>query len=173
MILALNTVNNFTQFLSLLIIFVFVLAITYFTTKFIANYQKGKLNDSNIKVLEGARITQKQFIQIVQIGKKYYALGISKDNMTVICEIPKDDLKFCENDNANIKFADIFSKISKKDLNDKDSLVEDNSIEDNSVNSSKESEAEVKSCDEDKDKEKDKEKDKDDIKNKRQRGKKC
>lgn len=40
MLLAVDNVKSISQLLTLLVIFAFVLAITYFTTKYVANYQK-------------------------------------------------------------------------------------------------------------------------------------
>lgn len=42
MILLSSALGSFIQLLGVLIIFLFVLAITYFTTKWIGNYQKTK-----------------------------------------------------------------------------------------------------------------------------------
>ena len=71
-----NTLDNFVRFFSLLLIFVFVLAVTYFTTRYIANYQKGKLSNSNITVLEASQIAPGKYIQIVKIGNRYFALAV-------------------------------------------------------------------------------------------------
>lgn len=140
MYLALDSVNNISQVLSLLVIFAFVLAITYFTTKYIANYQKGKMSESNIKMLEGARITQKQFIQIVKIGEKYFALAVSKDNVNVICEIPENELKFDQDESVKMSFSDIFAKYTKKKTQD---TISDNSGDENIDSSSEVSEESI------------------------------
>lgn len=62
----------------LLIIFGIVLAVCYFTTRFIANFQQGRMNDSNMKVIEATKIAPNKYLEIVRIGKKYYALAIGK-----------------------------------------------------------------------------------------------
>ncbi len=93
MILALNNqTNGFVQFLTVFVLFIIVLAICAFTTKFVAGYQKGKMMSGNIHVLETLKITNNKFIQIVQIGDKTYALGVSKDSITVIGELNEDSL---------------------------------------------------------------------------------
>lgn len=113
MLLAVDNVKSISQLLTLLVIFAFVLAITYFTTKYVANYQKGKMSDSNIKLLEATRLSQNKYIQLVQIGKKYYALAISKDNVTVISEVPEDELKLEDENEKPHKFADILASFKK------------------------------------------------------------
>lgn len=115
MLLSVDNVKSISQLLTLLVIFAFVLAITYFTTRFVANYQKGRMEDSNIKLLDAARLSQNKYIQIVQIGKKYYALAISKDTVTVIAEVPEEEITIKEDTGVvPQKFADILSNLKNK-----------------------------------------------------------
>ena len=44
--------NSIAQFITVTMIFIFVLAITYFTTRWIGSYQKKKMSYGNIKVIE-------------------------------------------------------------------------------------------------------------------------
>ncbi len=85
--------DSIIQFITVLVIFIFVLAITYFTTVWIGNYQKTRNRGVNIELLDAQRLNQSQYIQIVRIGEKFLALGISKDSVTPICEIPEDELR--------------------------------------------------------------------------------
>ena len=71
------------------------------------------MSDSNIKLLEATRLSQNKYIQLVQIGKKYYALAISKDNVTVISEVPEDELKLEDENEKPRKFADILASFKK------------------------------------------------------------
>ena len=115
MLLSVDNVKSISQLLTLLVIFAFVLAITYFTTRFVANYQKGRMEDSNIKLLDAARLSQNKYIQIVQIGKKYYALAISKDTVKVIAEVPEEEITIKEDTGVvPQKFADILSNLKNK-----------------------------------------------------------
>lgn len=94
MILALNDsgITSFTQFLTVLLIFVGVLFLTYFTTKWVAGYQKGKMMTGNIHVIETLKLTQNKYIQIVNIGDKYFAIAIAKDNISIIGELNEESL---------------------------------------------------------------------------------
>jgi len=89
--------ESIIQFITVLIIFIFVLVITYFTTVWIGNYQKVRNKGVNIELLEAQRLNQSQYIQIVRIGERYYALGVSKDSVVSLCEIPKEELELEEN----------------------------------------------------------------------------
>ncbi len=99
MLLALDSssgINSFAQFLTVLIIFVGVLALTYFTTKWIATYQKGKMMSGNIQVLETLKITQNKYIQIVRVGDHFYAIAIGKDSMTLLGELSEEEIHIQE-----------------------------------------------------------------------------
>lgn len=111
MLLALDTANNFSQFFMLLLIFAFVLAVTYFTTKYIANFQKGKLSEANIKVIEGFRLSQTKYLEIVKIGSRYFCLALCKDSVSVVCELSEDELVFKEEAAGIQNFSSILDKI--------------------------------------------------------------
>lgn len=91
-----NGINSFAQFLTVLIIFVGVLALTYFTTRWIATYQKGKMMSGNIQVLETLKIAQNKYIQIVRVGNHLYAIAIGKDSMTLLGELSEDEIHIQE-----------------------------------------------------------------------------
>ena len=119
MFLSAENTNSISQMLTLLLLFAFVLFITYYTTKFLANYQKGKASDSNIGLMEAVRLSQNKYLQIVRIGKKYYALAISKDNVNVICEVPEEELKLNDDmSSAAPKFKDILSRFKNTEQTD-------------------------------------------------------
>ncbi|MBP3469234.1 MAG: flagellar biosynthetic protein FliO [Lachnospiraceae bacterium] len=110
-----NTLDNFVRFFSLLLIFVFVLAVTYFTTRYIANYQKGKLSNSNITVLEASQIAPGKYIQIVKIGNRYFALAVCKDTVTVLAELKEDEIQLLEDKGMDLPgFKDIMEKAKEK-----------------------------------------------------------
>lgn len=101
------------QLLGVVLIFVFVLATTYFTTKWIANYQRTTTKNRNIRVIETCRLTSNKYIQIVQVGEKYLAIAVAKDQITVLAELSEDEIiDFSAEYENNQK--DSFSKILEK-----------------------------------------------------------
>lgn len=111
--------ESFFQLIGVLLIFLFVVAITYFTTKWIAGYQKGAMCNKNIKVIETFRVNNNKFIQIIQIGKKYLAISICKDTINVLTELTEEQLTWLptEDEKAAIKapsFQEIFEKLKGK-----------------------------------------------------------
>ena len=80
-----GTIDSIAQLISMILIFIFVLALTYFTTRFVGSYQKNKMAGSNVNVLETFRISNNKYIQIIKIGKKYFAIAVCKDTITYLC----------------------------------------------------------------------------------------
>lgn len=111
--------ESFFQLIGVLFIFLFVLVITYFTTKWIAGYQKGAMYNKNIKVIETFRVNNNKFIQIIQIGEKYLAISVCKDTINVLTELTEEQLTWrpSEEETPVAKtpnFQEIFEKLKGK-----------------------------------------------------------
>ncbi len=122
MLLYADRVDSIASFFTVLVIFIFILVITYFTTRYIANYQKGKFGGKNIKVIESARLTTNKFLQIVQIGDDYFAIALGKDEVTFISKLDKDNLNLTEVDADLPGFKEIFEKAKAKLVKKNDDL---------------------------------------------------
>ena len=110
--------ESFTQFLTVILVFVFVLGLTYLTTRFVGSYQKTKSAGRNFEVIETYKITNGKYLQIVRVGEKYVVIGIGKDSITSICELSAEDIKeAAEPKVADFSFGSILDKaeaVSKK-----------------------------------------------------------
>ena len=80
------------QLMTILIIFVLIIVLAYFVTKWVAGYQKVRGASANIEILESYRVAPSKFIAIVRIGDKYLAVTVGKDEMSLLCELSKDEL---------------------------------------------------------------------------------
>ncbi len=119
MLLAVSTsrLEAVSQFLTLIVVFALVLALTYFVTKFVGNYQRNRLSGGNINVVETMRISGSKYIQIIQIGNRFFAIAVCKDTVTVISEIEQGDLVLSDN-NTEVK-SESFKSILEKFKKDK------------------------------------------------------
>ena len=107
--------ESFVQLITVFIIFVFVLALTFFATKFVGNYQKTKLAGNNIQVLETFRISNSKYLQIIKIGEKHFAISVCKDTITYLGDLNAEDLVFRDS-SKEFKlqnFKDILDKFKK------------------------------------------------------------
>ena len=93
MILTSSKADGWAQLITVLLIFVAVLALTAFTTKYIAKLQRQSAITGNLEILETIRISGTKYIQLVRIGETYVAMAVCKDTVTKLCEIPKEQLK--------------------------------------------------------------------------------
>ena len=103
--------DAYLQFISILIIFIAVLAATYYVTKWIANYQKGTESGRNIDVIETCKISATKYVQIIRIGERYVAIGVSKDEITNLGDVPAEDLQFNTESKENLSFKEVLEKI--------------------------------------------------------------
>ena len=113
-----SRIEAFAQLLTLLIIFIFVLAVTYYVTRFVGNYQKNKLSGSNINILETMRIANNKYIQIVKIGSRVFPIAVAKDTVSYLCELDEDELIYKESSSGkmlinNDNFKEILEKFKK------------------------------------------------------------
>jgi len=111
----LNTADSYAQFIAVLVIFILVLGITAYVTKWIANYQKQQNVNCNIELIETTRISNNKYIQIVKIGEKYFAIAVCKDTVTLLGQVPEEELHFTKSEFQMPKFKDLLDKTIKKD----------------------------------------------------------
>ena len=108
------------QFLTVVFILVIVLALAYVTTKWIANYQKGKNVNCNVEIIEVSKIAANKYIEIVRCGEKYLAIAIGKDTVTMLCELSKEQLNLDdENQSKSGGFKDLLEKAKTVDILEK------------------------------------------------------
>lgn len=112
--------DSFFQLVGVLLIFLFVLAITYVVTKWIAGYQQGIMANKNIRVIETFRVNNNKFIQIIQVGKKYLAISVCKDTIQVLTELTEEQLIWMPSSEekskstTNENFQEVLNNLKKK-----------------------------------------------------------
>lgn len=106
------TAGSYAQFITVLVMFVLVLCITAFVTRWMANYQRTQNADLNIEIIETTRIANNKYIQLVRVGETYMAIAVCKDTVTMLCEIPAEQLKPDININRT-SFKELFDKTLK------------------------------------------------------------
>lgn len=106
-----NRTNSVLQFVTVSLIFIFVIVITWGTTKWIAKIQKGQMTGGvNIEVIETQRINTDQYLQIVRAGNKYVLIAVGKTETHMITELSEDELIFENDETKNVDFASVLEK---------------------------------------------------------------
>ena len=112
----LTGVNGIAQLITVAVLFILVLALTYFTTRFVGRYQKGQLSGNNIQVIDMLRLSQNKLVQIVRVGEKYFAVAVCKDTVTLLGEVDGDKLVIKEQGTAsNMEFENLLKRFRKKE----------------------------------------------------------
>lgn len=104
------------QFMTVLLLFIFVLLITWGTTRWIAKIQKaqGISKGRNLELIETISLGNGKYAQILRAGEKYVLMAIGKDEVHMLTELNADELNL-EDDVANTSydFASVFDRVKK------------------------------------------------------------
>lgn len=113
-VLLTGTESGYAQFIAVLVIFVLVLGVTALTTKWISGYQKRQGVNGNIEVIETSRLTNNKYLQIIRVGETYMVIAVCKDTVTMLGEIPIEQLKTSQEVNSGLGFKELFEKAVRK-----------------------------------------------------------
>jgi flagellar protein FliO/FliZ len=114
-----SSFESFLQLIWVLLIFVFVLAITYFTTRWIGGYQKTHSNNKNLAIVEAIRVGNNKTVCIVRAGKKYLVVSVGKDEVQMLTELTEEELTElpAENELEQVpheSFQEVLNKLKDK-----------------------------------------------------------
>lgn len=109
--------SNILQLLAVIVVFVLVLAATYYATKWIAKSGAIQSQSANIRVIETFKIAPNKYIQIIQLGTRYYSIGVTKDNITFLTSLEEEQLDFSgKKDPADgqLPFKEILNRLNNR-----------------------------------------------------------
>ncbi|MCT4545398.1 MAG: flagellar biosynthetic protein FliO [Vallitalea sp.] len=119
MAILIQSQSNWWQFIVLLILFILVLFGAYFSTKLFGKFQIKKGSSKNIHQLESISVGPQKFIQLIKIGEEFILIGVTKDKITFIKEIDKNNIDLNKYKKDNIQQVAPFSKHLEKFLGKK------------------------------------------------------
>ena len=110
-----SSIDSFLQLIGVLLIFLFVLAVTYATTRWIAGYQRGHSLNQNLRIIETLKITTNKYIQIVEAGEEYLVIAVGKDEVHLLTKLTKEQLKELPSEDFSAPVSmDSFKEILEK-----------------------------------------------------------
>lgn len=92
MILLSQTFQSAMQLIGVLLVFVFVLVITYFTTKWLGGYQKMNMRNKNLQIIESLSVAPNKYLCLVKAGEVYLVVAIGKDEVTLLTQLTEEQL---------------------------------------------------------------------------------
>lgn len=115
-------IDSFVQFVTVLLLFLIVLFITYGVTRWISGIQKTQMIGRNMEVIDTMRISSTKYLQIVRAGDKYLVIAVCKDTVTMLAEISGDSLVMEQAVSGNgyqLGFHEILEKFKNQNLTEK------------------------------------------------------
>ncbi len=102
------------QLLATIVLFVAVLAVTYYVTKWIAKSGAIQSRSRNIKVIETFKIAPNKYVQIIRLGTRYYSIGVTKDNITFLTPLEEEQLDLQDHGEIlqDSSFKDVMGRVA-------------------------------------------------------------
>ncbi len=88
-----TSADSFLKLITVLFIFVFVLLLTYLTTRWMAGFQKNRASNKNLRVIETISVGNNKFISIVEAGTEYLVVSVGKEEVNLLTTLEKEQLK--------------------------------------------------------------------------------
>lgn len=82
-----STLGMLGQLFFLILIFVFILFLTYYSTKWVSTLKFKTRNSKNIKIIESTSVGVQNTIQLIQVGEQFFLIGVTKENITFLSEL--------------------------------------------------------------------------------------
>lgn len=107
-----GSLEAFVQFMTILILFLFVLVITYVVTRWVSGIQKMQMTGKNMELVETMRISNSKYLQIIRTGEKYLVVAVCKDTVTMLTELSADEISLgSEVEENSLSFREILDKM--------------------------------------------------------------
>lgn len=111
-----NSIQSLFELLGLILIFVIVLVVCYYTTRFVAGRQLVQKRMGNFEIIETFAISQNKYLQLIRMGNKYVVISVTKDSMNYITELDENEVRQIQKNAAvnGKSFKEILSGLTKK-----------------------------------------------------------
>ena len=114
-----SSLDSFLELIGVLLIFVFILVITYLCSKWMAGYQKMHMKSKNLQIIESIPAGNNKAICLVKAGTEYLVVGIGKDEIQHLATLSEEqltDFSFREEKTAGKEetFQEIFGQFKDR-----------------------------------------------------------
>ena len=108
--------RDIADLLSAFVIFILVLFVAFYVTRFVGTYEKQKQLGKNVTVLETCRIGAGRYIQLIKVAERVLVIAVSRDRVVMLSEIPASELDFKEEGSPDktSPFQSVLEKARKK-----------------------------------------------------------
>ena len=116
-----SSFENFLQLIGALLIFAFVLLVTYLVTKWMGGFQNTRTKNKNLKIIETISVGPNKMISLIQSGEVFLVVSIGKEEVNLLAQLTREqltDFSFEETAAGNTfsqeSFQEIFTKLKEK-----------------------------------------------------------
>jgi len=94
MLLTVSIGESVFQLVVVTAIFIFVLFITQYATRWLSGYMKAQSYNKNLRIVETIRLSTNKYVQIIGAGSdRYFVIAVGKDEVTVLGELSADEIR--------------------------------------------------------------------------------
>lgn len=111
--------SDWLQVIVLLVLFIMVLFGAYFATRLFGSFQIKKGSSKNIHHLESISVGPQKVLQLIKVGEEYILIGVTKDKITFIKDINKENIDINKYNKDKTDLVVPFSKQLEKFLGKK------------------------------------------------------
>lgn len=115
MILLSSSLESFIQLVGVLFVFVIVLVLTYYTTKWVGGYQKNQMSGREFKVVDTVRIANGKCVQILKLGEVYLVVAVGKDEVTMLAKLTEDEIGLTEDEISGLFRTNVVNTTSAQE----------------------------------------------------------
>lgn len=113
--------QTFLDIIILILLFIGVLALTYFSTKKMAHFNKKMTSNKNMEIIEILQLTQGNYLFIVKVVKDYHLFGVGKEGVNYCIKLQEEDICFNKLESKSFqKYFDEWIKGNKEYSNEKE-----------------------------------------------------
>ncbi|MCH5273143.1 MAG: flagellar biosynthetic protein FliO [Lachnospiraceae bacterium] len=108
--------KSIAELVLLVFIFVLILAACVVTTRFVAGRQMQRGRNSNFKPLETCQVAPNRYLQLIQIGTRYFVISVTKESISLITEMKAEEIVIKEDNGTGVSksFKAILSEFKAK-----------------------------------------------------------
>lgn len=87
-----SSLDSFLKLISVLLVFVFVLAITYVVTRWMAGYQKTQMKCKNLQIIETIPMGNNKMICLLKAGTEFLVVSVGKDEIHPLMTLKEEQI---------------------------------------------------------------------------------
>jgi flagellar protein FliO/FliZ len=99
-----NSWGMIGQFFYILLMLAIVSILAWVSAKLAASVKKGRVRGRRLELIESLHLNQQACLNVVRAGDKWYLLGSTKENVSLIAELTREEVEIASGEGAKTIF---------------------------------------------------------------------